>query len=130
MMNVDDLLLVLTHHWARDTSSFPTERQRVQLPMILITAAYTASRPQELVDAGRKKKMPDRMKEGYEPWDGLGDSDYDDNRLEDEEKRCKALCYEDICLMLLRNPDHRDCDVLIMEVQMSHHNGAERKLKP
>jgi hypothetical protein len=29
MMNVDDLLLVLTHHWARDTSSFPTGRQRV-----------------------------------------------------------------------------------------------------
>ncbi|KAI9858600.1 MAG: hypothetical protein M1813_007405 [Trichoglossum hirsutum] len=82
----------LKKRYARNTSSFPTERQRVQLPMILITAAYPASRPGELVDAGRKKKekKPGRMKEGYEPWDGLDDSDYDDNRLEDEEKRCKS----------------------------------------
>ena len=44
------------------------------LPMILITAAYTASRPGELLDAGRKrkKKMPEQKKEGYEPWDGCG----------------------------------------------------------
>jgi len=45
VMNVDDLLLVLTHYWARDTSSFPTEWQWVQLPMISITAAYTVPRP-------------------------------------------------------------------------------------
>jgi Protein of unknown function (DUF3435) len=99
----------------------------------LITAAYTASRPGELVDTGRKrkKKMPDRKKEeGYEPWDGLDDSDYNDNQGEDKEKRCKALCYEDICLMLLRNPDRRDRDVLAMEVRMTHHKGAERKPKP
>jgi hypothetical protein len=133
VMNIDDLLLALTHHWARDTSNFPTERQRVQLPMVMITAAYTASRPGELVDAGRKrkKKIPDQKKEGgYEPWDGLDDSDYDDVGGEDEEKRCKALCYEDICLMLLRNPNRRDRDILAMEVRMTHHKGAERKPKP
>jgi hypothetical protein len=102
----------------------------VQLPMILITAAYTASRPGELVDAERKrkKKMLDRKKEeGYEPWDGLDDSDYDDNRGKGEEKRCKALCYEDICL---QNPDLRDCDVLAMEVRIVHHKEVERKPKP
>ncbi|KAI9781316.1 MAG: hypothetical protein M1839_006109 [Geoglossum umbratile] len=105
-------------------SRIKAERQRVQLPMILITAAYTASRPGGLVGAGRKKEK------GYEPWDGLDDSDYDNNRGEDEEKRCKALCYEDICLMLLRNPNYRDRDVLTMEVQTTHHKGAERKPKP
>ena len=29
VMNVNDLLLVLMHHWARDTSNFPMEWQRV-----------------------------------------------------------------------------------------------------
>jgi hypothetical protein len=57
--------------------------------MILITAAYTVSRPRELVDTERKrkKKMPDqKKKEGYELWDGLDNSDYDNNQGEDKEK--------------------------------------------
>ncbi|KAG9230108.1 hypothetical protein BJ875DRAFT_488278 [Amylocarpus encephaloides] len=29
ILSIDDLLLLLNHHWARDTSTFPTERHRV-----------------------------------------------------------------------------------------------------
>jgi hypothetical protein len=50
-MGVDDLLRVLLYHWAKDTSVFPNERQRLQLATILLFAAYTSSRPAELVDA-------------------------------------------------------------------------------
>ncbi|KAI9864671.1 MAG: hypothetical protein M1813_003161 [Trichoglossum hirsutum] len=96
--------------------------------MILITAAYTASGPGELVDAERKRKKK-KKEEGYEPWDGLDDPGYDDNRGGSGGKRCKVLCYKDICLMLLQNPDRRDRDVLAMEVRMAHHEGAERKSK-
>ena len=65
---------------------------------------------------GRGRRFPIKKEGGYELWDGLDDPDYDDVGGEDEEKRCKALCYEDICLMLLRSPNRRDRDVLAMEV--------------
>ncbi|KAI9808022.1 MAG: hypothetical protein M1827_007547 [Pycnora praestabilis] len=119
VMGVDDLLLVLTHHWAKLKSVFPNERQRVQLPRILLFAAYTASRPGEL---------------WKEPWDDLENSDYDeigaDRGKEKETKRSKAVCYEDICLMLLRNPTPGERHVLDIESTLAHHKGVDRKLKP
>ena len=35
-MNVDDVFLVLHHHWALDTSTFPDERQRLQLTFLVL----------------------------------------------------------------------------------------------
>lgn len=54
-MGVDDLLLGLTHHWARDTSVFPTEDDRLDVPTIMLFQAYTACRPAELVDGTKKR---------------------------------------------------------------------------
>ncbi|KAH6696617.1 hypothetical protein BKA61DRAFT_622814 [Leptodontidium sp. MPI-SDFR-AT-0119] len=56
VLGVDDLLLLLNHHWARDTSTFPTERHRVQFALILLLLFATGCRPAELVDAKKKKK--------------------------------------------------------------------------
>ena len=55
--------------------------------------------------------------------------DENDSGIELKE-RCKALCYEDIRLMLLRDPDQADISVLVMEVTLSHHKGVERRPKP
>jgi len=44
-MNVDDVFLVLHHHWALDTSTFPDERQRLQLAFLVLLCAYTGTRP-------------------------------------------------------------------------------------
>jgi integrase len=53
---VDDLLLLLNHYWARDISTFPTERYRVQFALILLLLFGTGCRPVELVDVKKKRK--------------------------------------------------------------------------
>jgi hypothetical protein len=70
-LGVDDLLLLLNHHWARDTSTFSTERHRVQFALILLFLFGTGCRPAELVDAKKKRKDT-----------SFHDDDLDDNDLE------------------------------------------------
>ena len=91
----------------------------MQFALILLFLAYTGSRPAELVDA-RRKRTPD------------SDID-DDDALSDVEstpRRCNAICYEDISLIVVRNPIHGERDMLAMEVTMAHHKGVDRKPKP
>jgi hypothetical protein len=40
MMNIDDIYLVIHHHWVQDTSVFPDERQRLQLALLILLHAY------------------------------------------------------------------------------------------
>lgn len=60
-MGVDDLLLGLTHHWSRDTSIFPTEDDRLDLPALMLFQAYTACRPAELVDGTKSRGAQDLL---------------------------------------------------------------------
>ncbi|POR34360.1 Uncharacterized protein TPAR_05437 [Tolypocladium paradoxum] len=75
--------------------------------------------------------------------DDLGDADAQDRRRlksvpgpcepkEDEEpvRKYKALCYEDIILWIIQDPNKAGRDVLAMEVLFRHHKGAEKKPKP
>lgn len=39
-MNVDDVYLVLHHHWVLDTSVFPDERQRLQVALLMSVACW------------------------------------------------------------------------------------------
>ncbi|TGO22912.1 hypothetical protein BPAE_0150g00050 [Botrytis paeoniae] len=57
VLGADDILLLLTHHWARDTSTFPTENQRLALATIMLLSIYTGCRPAELVDASKGKAV-------------------------------------------------------------------------
>ena len=57
VLGVDDLLLLLNYHWARDTSTFPTERHRVQFALILLLLFATGCRPAELVDAKKTRRL-------------------------------------------------------------------------
>ncbi|KAJ6436177.1 ribosomal protein s17 [Purpureocillium lavendulum] len=51
---------------------------------------------------------------------------------EDEEpvRKHKALCYEDIVLWIVQDPNKAGRDVLAMEVRFRHHKGADKKPKP
>ena len=49
----DDILLLLTHHWARDTSTFPTEDQCLALAALMLLAIYNDCQPGELVDTSK-----------------------------------------------------------------------------
>lgn len=137
-MGVDDLLRVLVYHWAKDTAILPNERQRVQLATILLFAAYTSSRPAELVDAEASGKGKDKNKKwnwdwsSPAPWEDCNDSNYDDDNQGAgvQKSRGKAICYEDIRLMVLRNPDDQGRPVVAMEVKLQHPKGVDRKPKP
>lgn len=42
----------------------------------------------------------------------------------------KALCYEDICLWIVKNPKKGERDLLAMEVHLKNHKGVDNKPKP
>jgi hypothetical protein len=144
-LGVDDLLLLLNHHWARDTSTFPTERHRVQFALILLLLFGTGCRPAELVDAKRKRREATSSDDDddFEVDDNadLGPEDSDDScnnndnhndTFEDVDTMIRhfdALCYEDVRLLLVRSPDSGERDVLAMEVVMAH-KGHNRRPKP
>ncbi|KAH7418717.1 hypothetical protein BKA64DRAFT_730274 [Cadophora sp. MPI-SDFR-AT-0126] len=159
VFGVDELILLLIYYWARDTSTFSTERQRC--------------RPAELVDAKTKKKKKNKKQR----WPGLedddagaghvtdrgfedaeisagtdssfdndhdsavadlgsgddGDGSDDDVNMSDvgmELRKFNAFCYEDVRLLVVRNPIAGKPDVRAMEVKLAHYKGADRRPKP
>jgi hypothetical protein len=134
VINVDDIYLILHHYWVVDTVIFPDGRQRVQIALLVLEMAYTATRPAALVYVRRNEK---RVKG---PCIGEDDSDEDeeDNKERDDgksdedsdwgEEYDKTLCYGDVTLLLLPNPDGIR-DVLAMEVDVKHTKGHHKKPK-
>jgi hypothetical protein len=49
VLSVDDIFLILHHHWKLDVSIFPDERQRLQLAFLVLISSYTGTRPRALV---------------------------------------------------------------------------------
>ena len=150
VVGVEGLLALLIFNIAYDTSVFPNETHRVQqLPGCYLFLAYTGVRPAEIVDNEKRKPKDGSWEELYGPkaiWDrGDGeDDDGNDDMMEDENARLleellcqetlgrgrpKALCYEDILLMIVRHPDTGK-DVPAMAVKFIHHKGADNKPKP
>lgn len=137
VLGVDDLLLLLTSHWARGKFTFPTERQRVQFALILLLAAYTGCRPAELVDASKSVNTgkPATVKDQWDDLDSVQYDDSGDNKdamsgAKSASARCKALCYEDVRLLIVRKLVRGEQDVLAMEVTMAHHKGVDKRPKP
>ena len=66
--------------------------------------------------------------------DELGESEACDaaelDEFGEEIRKCKALCYEDICLWIVQNPKRGERDLLAMEVSLRHHKGVDNKPKP
>jgi hypothetical protein len=124
VLGVDDLLLLLNCHWARDKSVYRTERQRVQYALILLLLFGTGCRPAELVDAKRKR----RDNPGSDDDDLEGDVDM--GGVEGGTRLYDALCYEDVRLLVVHDPDNSVRDVLAMEVKLSHHKGHNKRPKP
>jgi hypothetical protein len=51
VMNVDDIHLILYHHWVLDSATFPNGRQRLQFDFLELLIAGTASRTAALTYA-------------------------------------------------------------------------------
>ena len=134
-MGVDDLLRVLVYHLSNDISVPPNEKQRVRVAMVLLFAVYTSSRPAKLVDAEASEKAKKGIKslkwttDQQDLWDASKNSD---NQIQvvGTRRHPKALCYEDICPVVLWNPDDGGQPVVAMEVKLSNHKGVNRRPKP
>lgn len=85
-MSVEDLRCVLQHHWAYDQETYATERQRVQMSLLLLLSAFTSSRPGAILESGCAKGSN------------------------------QALQYCDVELMLVPNPISGRRDLWIMKV--------------
>jgi hypothetical protein len=132
--DVDSITLALVHHWAKDTSVFPTERQRVQLPAIWNLCGGTGARPGEFVDATAALRVdaskPGRDSGWRHPWDDAENPEFlaESNGHQDGE-RPKALCYEDVRIYIVRVKNTSQSR-LGMEVKLGHHKGSEYRPKP
>ena len=127
--------------------TFRDGRQRLQLHFLVLVSAYTATRPEALVYVARNEKLKRAYCIGENDEDGDKAKDEDEDDEEDEEdgedekanegntrgrdwdnKSMKRLCYRDVCLFLLPNPDGIR-DVLVMEIDLSYTKGHQRKPK-
>ncbi|KAK0637170.1 FluG domain-containing protein [Bombardia bombarda] len=142
--SVDTLLCLLIYNIAYDTAVVPNEGHRVQLAGCYIFLATTGVRPAEIVHNDPSKPKDGTWEELYgrkairqEPEDGDDEApDEHSTLLEDllcqetlGRGRSKALCYEDILLMVVRHPETGK-DVHAMAVKFIHHKGADNKPKP
>ncbi|KAL9083196.1 MAG: hypothetical protein Q9159_005918 [Coniocarpon cinnabarinum] len=100
VMSVEDLLVTLHHLWAFDRSTFPVERQRVQLALLLLVIAYTSSRPGALVEAAC----------------AAGTNE--------------CLTYNDVRLLIIPNPEEPARNVVVMEVTLLFTKGNRQTKKP
>lgn len=123
-MNVDDVFLILHHHWVRDSSVFPDERQRLQLAFLLLLSAYTATRPGALVYSATDKK---KQREHYIGWEN--DASDGGEEMDCTAEQVNTICYEDVTLLLLPNPG-ANRDILVMEVTLKYTKGWKKKPNP
>ena len=135
-----DLLAMLVFNMAYDTGIFPSERYRVQLSGCYLLLAYTGCRPAEIVDGEKKKPKDDSLEQIFGAKSLLGavvTLDLEDENVLEQllsqetvgRGRPKALCYEDINVMVVRHPD-TGRDVLAMAIKFIHHKGADNRPKP
>jgi hypothetical protein len=146
VVSVDELRLILTYNIAFDISIFASERQRIQLPACYLILSYTGARPAELVDGERKKPKDGSLEELFgskvveddECAKGSDESAPDEASRELDKLllaetvgrgRPKALCYEDILLMIVRHPVTEQ-DIPVMAIKFVHHKGSDNRPKP
>ncbi|EXA31395.1 hypothetical protein FOVG_17296 [Fusarium oxysporum f. sp. pisi HDV247] len=147
VLNVDNLRVLLTFNMAFDTSIFPGERHRISLAGCYQLLCYTGARPAELVDGERKKPKDGSLEELFShkvaqpqpSGNGEGqvppsskDTKLIESLLMQETAgrgRPKALCYEDIQMMIVRHPVTGRC-IPAMAIKFVHHKGADNKPRP
>ena len=142
---MDSLRVILSFNIAYDNAAFGHERHRFQLAACYQILCYTGARPAELVDAGRKapkdgsadqlfgQKLVSEDKEGEEESEEEDEASKSITDLlvqeNNKRNRSKALCYEDIMIMIVRHPVTNQ-GVPAMAIKFIHHKGADRKPKP
>ena len=109
VMNVDDLFFLLHHHWVVDASYYPTERQRIQLGLVLLLMAYTGVRPAGVLETYRGRTREEAGKDD-DPDLLISDKDPD--------SRPDSLKYKDIQLFKVRDPNGQHVLMMIVTFRL------------
>ncbi|KAF6517621.1 hypothetical protein HZS61_003182 [Fusarium oxysporum f. sp. conglutinans] len=110
VLNVDNLRVILTFNIAYDTTIFPGERHRINLAGCYQLLCYTGARPAELVDGERQKPKDGSIQElfGQNAVQSSASASSEEQEAPADEQS-KALCYEDIQMMIVRHPATERC---------------------
>lgn len=129
-LSAEDLGILLQWHWKYGTSIFTNERQRVQMGLVMLFSAFTGSRPGTLLTDDDSSCRDSRENSTGDSsintlaYDSDGDTLVDDiPNLKAQNVRPGTICYGDIDLFLLRNPDNPDRDILMAEVEFRNLKG-------
>lgn len=157
VLSVDDLLLLLNYHQARDTTTFPIEQQRVGNALILLLLFSTECWHIELVNTRKRTGgatssggnyfrddsdcdfSTNPIKGNFTAYYNSGSCTNSDNALnkgkalsrgEPNTRHFNELYYDDVRLLIICNPNSREQDVLTIEVKLAYYKGYNRHLMP
>ena len=109
---------------------FPTERRRVKNSLLMLWSTFTGSRSATLVANDNSTSKNSRESSADELSGRTLAVDNDEDILVSDESepkgqitRPQTICYGDIDLFLLRNPDNPERDILIAEVDFRNLKG-------
>jgi hypothetical protein len=129
-LSAEDLGILLQWHWKYGSSTFANERQRVQMGLVMLFSAFTGSRPGTLLADDDSSCKDSRESSAGDLSTTTLAYDSDGDTLVDGVPNSKArstrpgtICYGDIDLFLLRNPDDPERDILMAEVDFRNLKG-------
>ncbi|KAK1973913.1 FluG domain-containing protein [Colletotrichum cereale] len=134
VLAADSLHAILMFNIAYDAGIFRSEGQRIQLAGCYQLLCYTGARPAEIVDAERQESKTEKDAKHNDSNNVAHDESPSlvTNLLLQEtvgRGRPKALCYEDIHMMIVRHPVTGRATPA-MAIKFIHHKGADNKPKP
>ena len=151
-LSAEDLGILLQSHWKYGKTTFANERQRVQLSLLMLFSAFTGSRPGTLLpndapppDNSTPQQRSDLaapindtressadgfpngpLTDGSDAGTLVSDADTlvgEECEFTTEATRPGTICYGDIDLFLLRNPENPERDILMAEVDFRNLKG-------
>ena len=129
-LSAEDLGILLQWHLKYGTTIFANERQRVQMSLLMLFSAFTGSRPGTLLaddnssSKDSRESSTDDLSSNALAYDSDGDTLVDDKPdSKAQTTRPGTICYGDIDLFLLRNPDNPERDILMAEVDFRNLKG-------
>src|SRR2546423_14020247 len=129
-LSAEDLGILLQWHWMYGKLIFPTERRRVENSLLKLWSGFTGSRPATLVANNNNTSKKSEESSADDLSGGILADDFDGETLVGDEAEFKpqttkpqTVCYGDIDLFLLRNPDNPERHILMAEVDFRNLKG-------
>lgn len=119
-MDVNDVYLVQHHHWVHNTSVFPDKRQQIQLALLILLQAYTATRPRVFTYKKLNRKAINNHYFSINNKDTKSE-DYT-KEWDPKEDDFKTITYSNVKLILIKNPEEGR-DLPAIEVTLRYTKG-------